>query len=168
MMVLEAVIFAIMILLALILVTNLSPINKSSVDSYSNQLKILADDSIRTLDSLYISERANSNYQDSSFLGSRLVEYIMLNDTKNATIYFDNSLPDNVRYNIYLSNNEETICWYNGEEGIGKLGSVSKANYLLVIPFVFDQSRGGYKNSMIIPGYLGTNYIFTLEVWEIL
>jgi len=168
MMVLEAVIFAIMILLALILVTNLSPVKKSSVDSYSNQLKILADDAIRTLDNLDESDYASLNYGAGTFLSSRLVEYIALNDTTNTSSYFDKALPDNVRYNIYISNNEETICWYNGEEGFGKLGDVSKSNFVLAVPSVLNESLGGYQDHEIIPGYSGFNYIFILEMWEIL
>ncbi len=167
MMVLESVIFAIMILLALILITSLSPVKKSTVDSYSNQLKIIADDSIRSLDSLKTSNRISEELSGVLF-GSRLVEYISLNDTTNATEYFDKSLPDNVEYNIYISNNEKTILWYGGEAGIGKLGDVSRSEYLLVIPYVFNESFGGYKNESIIPGYNGVDYIFILEVWEIL
>ena len=170
MIVLEAILFAIMILLALIVISNISPAPQATINRYSNQLKIWADDSIRALDSM----RVSSEYRidnNTYFYESRLVQYIVLNDTYNATIFFNNSLPSDVGYNIYISNNNDTVMWYNGEKFWGgKIGEVSRAKFIVTIDYDkwIDVSVTPYKNREIISGYKGNEYIFVLEVWNIL
>lgn len=167
MIVLEAVFFAIMILLSLILISNIAPSPQSTINRYSNQLKILSDDSIRLLDNT----PTDIKFEDRAppFYNSRLVQYIALNDTQNASYFFNASLPDDVGYNIYVSNVQEEILWYNGEKFLGgKIGEVSRAKYPVVILYEkWVEMLGIYSNG-IIPGYTDNEYTIILEAWNIL
>jgi hypothetical protein len=163
MVLLEAVFFTIMVLLSLIMIFNISPPSQSTINRYSNQLKILADDSLRMLDNI------PPTISDALFHNSLLVQYIVLNDTKNITYFLNSSLPSDVGYNLYISNGENSILWYNGENFWGgKLGEVSRANYLVLANYNWVNASDSYPSKEIIPGYKGNEYIVVLEVWNIL
>jgi hypothetical protein len=163
MVLLEAVFFTIMVLLSLIMIFNISPPSQSTINRYSNQLKILADDSLRVLDNM------PSDISYMLFHNSLLVQYVVLNDVKNMSSFLNSSLPVDVGYNIYISNIKDNILWYNGENFWGgKLGEVSRANYHILANYNWVNGSGMYYNGEIIPGYRGDEYIVVLEVWNIL
>lgn len=163
MMVLEAILFSIMLILALIFIYQLSPPSVSTKTRYLNQLKILSDDAVRTLDQL-------SSTYDPINIPSLLVEYILLNDTVNASIYFRSVLPYDVGFNIYVGNTNQTVLWYEGGWG-EKTDSVTRSNHIFVLSN--NKLRGAlsinnYLKGQIISGYTDCEYIFILETWVIL
>jgi len=108
MMVLESVIFAITILVALVFLYQLSP--TSTVSSiYTDTLKVKGDDALQTL---YNDEV--SDVLPEGFPKSKLIFYLITEDY-NALILsnLQHMLPSNTVYNIYVSNGTKTVFWYN-------------------------------------------------------
>jgi len=98
--IMESIITATILIISLFFVYALTT---PPLSTYSpNQLSVLGDETLRNLDLLY------TNYD--IFHNSRLVEYVILNDTKNLTDFLSLNLPDTVAYNLYL---------YNDSAGLG-------------------------------------------------
>jgi len=75
------------------------------------QMKILGDDSLRTLDNLPVDNQTDTE----KYHNSTLVEYIAKNDTANLTKFLNLSLPETVSYNIYLRTvSERSSIYYMG------------------------------------------------------
>lgn len=153
-MVLEAVTFAVVILIALIFALSFTPKPMVKNLSYTNKIKILANDALRSIDTLGVE----------GYFGSMLVKCIATNDKDELTYLLNLSLPSYVSYNIYVGNGERYVKWYDGEKGFGKIGNVARAHRIIVIPP--SMFSPGYRP---IPGY-GYNdtecvYDVVLEVW---
>lgn len=158
MMVIESILFSIMVILSLMFVSNISPPSRVSSSLPVDQLKILGDDALRTID------KTTPTPAD-SYLGSSLVKYILEKDVFSLTNLLNSLLPD-ISYNLYLSNGIETIKWYDGEVLTGgKHGAVSKSHMIIILPL--DWIDPDIYPDGIITDYDGVVYDFILEMWYI-
>jgi len=108
MMVLESVIFAITILVALVFLYQLAPTSTVS-NTYTNDLKIKGDDAFQTL---YNDEIIDPLPQ--YFPKSKLIFYLITDNYKGLILSnLQNMLPPNTMYNIYISNGTKTVFWRN-------------------------------------------------------
>ena len=108
MMVIESVIFAITILLALVFLYQISPTSTVS-STYTNDLKIKGDDALRTL---YNDEV--TTYLPQGFPKSKLVYYLISDDYHGLIeSNLKNMLPRTTMFNIYISNGTRTVFWCN-------------------------------------------------------
>ena len=162
MMIIESVLFSIMVLMALLFVSQLSPPSKVYASTSSDQLKILGDDALRSIDKR---SPGGGLGQIGLYSTSSLTKYIATNDVDSLTAYLDALLPNNVNYNISISNGTKTINWYNGEEaGNVKVGDISVAHCIILInKEAIDGTE--YVNKQIIEDYDGYIYEVILEMW---
>lgn len=106
MMVIESVIFAITILLALVFLYQLSPTSTVS-NTYTNDLKIKGDDALRTL----YNDEVIANLPQ-GFPKNKLTYYLISDNYDGfITSNLQNMLPSNTMYNIYISNGTKTVFW---------------------------------------------------------
>jgi hypothetical protein len=106
MMVIESVIFAITVLLALVFLYQMSPTSTVS-NTYTNDLKIKGDDALRTL----YNDQVTTDLPQ-SFPKSKLIYYLISDDYDSLiTSNLQNMLPSNTMYNIYISNGTQTVFW---------------------------------------------------------
>ena len=135
MLIIESVLFAIMIFMALFFVYQLSPTPATSADISSDQLKIIGDDALRAIDN-------SPPESPGAYHNSKLVKFIANNEVGNFTSYLDTVLPDYVGYNIYLSGTSladesktATDIWYDGEYAVfgDKIGNVAVCHILIVV-----------------------------------
>lgn len=127
MLVLEAVLFAVMVFTALFFIFQLSPSPAIDADLSSDQLKILGDDALRTIDK-------TTPETPGSYYNSKLVKFVANNEKGNFTGLLNLVLPDYVGYNIHLSDGVNATIWYNGEEVSGeKVGLVTRSHRIIVV-----------------------------------
>jgi len=89
------------------------------------QMKILGDDSLRTLDNLPVDNQTDAE----KYHNSTLVEYVAKNDTANFTKFLNLSLPETVSYNIYLRTiSERSFIYYMGTP----IGETAVAHRIIV------------------------------------
>ena len=157
MLIIEVIIFSIMILTTLFFITQLSPTPVSTTDISQNKLKILADDTLRTIDSTPL-----KNY----LFNSLLCMHVGLNDPISLANYLNTSFSSTSSFNgfnIYIGNGNNTILWYNGEKYFGKkTGEVIRSHRFIVLYYLFDEC---YPKKEIIPSYDGCIYDVILEIW---
>ena len=158
MMVIESILFAGMVLLALIFVYQLSPPSTISTDKYSNQLRILGNDALRSIDKTSPSDVYNYT--------SRLVELVATKNMDNLTTILNSILPDYVSYNIFITDGNNTVVLYDGDVLGEKIGTVARANRILAID-QNDVDTTAYPGGEIIPSYNGCLYDLILEMWYI-
>jgi len=160
MLIIEVIIFSIMILSTLLFITQLSPPPLSSTDISSNKLKILSDDTLRTIDSMPISD-AYERYT------SPIGQCIALNDRTTFSNYVEYTLLGNKYqgYNIYVGNGIEKRIWIDKTENFGKpYGEIARSQRLVVIyPETIDPDS--WANQRIIQGYDGCVYNVIMEIW---
>jgi hypothetical protein len=164
MMIVEAVLFSIMVIMALIFVNQLSPPSRISATISSDQLKILGDDALRSIDKVTIPELI-------AYSGSSLVKYIAKNDKENLAEYLNSLLPSQVKYNIYISDGNETIKWYDAEleEKVAIVGTISRSHYIIVIrdeEITKDYKMDGAENRFV-EHPIGCVYEVILEMWYV-
>jgi len=109
MMVIEVVIFAAMVFLALIFLYQLSPSSTLS-DQYTNELKTWGDDALYSIAQSLPPEPFKS-YPD--YPDSKLVHYLIANDYSGLTTDLNDIFPPTVLYNIWISNGTNSIFWCN-------------------------------------------------------
>ena len=158
MMVIESILFAGMVLLALIFVYQLSPPSTISTDKYSNQLRILGNDALRSID--------KSSPVDVYNYTSRLVELVATKNMDNLTTLLNSIIPDYVSYNVFITDGNNTVVLYDGDVLGGKIGIVARANRILVID-PNDVDTTSYPGGEIIPDNSGCLYDLILEMWYI-
>jgi hypothetical protein len=147
MLVYEAIVCAALLALAVFFVYQMHPPMMQST-IYSNQLKILGDDALRSLGA----------YPSKNYSGySLLEEYIIDNNTANFTKFLNSTFPATVGYSIYISNGTVEQIWYNGSVG-GIFGLVTRSHYIIAIDPDLSQP---------IPNYTGSVYDVILEMWQI-
>jgi len=149
MMVLEAITFSVMVIIALLFVAELSPTPSFVPSSSRAELKTLARDAL-----IAIEHQQVTDYQNF------LVECIAENDRDSLSYYLNLSLPPSTYYNIYISNGSKTTLWYNGEAIVGgKFGDVVRVHRI----FYYEGTITGIDGVT-----LGGNiYEFILEVWRL-
>ena len=113
MMVLESVLFAIIILVALVFLYQLSPTSTVS-NTYTNDLKIKGDDALRTLYNDEVEKEDLHEDFPQGFPKNKLVYYLITDDYYHFIISnLHSMLPPSTMYNIYISNGTKTIFWCN-------------------------------------------------------
>lgn len=190
MMVLEAIIFAITVLLSLVFLYQLSP--ASTVEyKYTTDLKLQGDDALRSLNNAPIPAAAN---YPRDFPSNKLVYYLITNNYSNFITDLNSMLPKTVDYNLYISNGTTTIFWchsnYNPpspipEEPLKTIEPVSKSHYVIAIDplyrtnetFIFSHEvqqgkygsneRSDLDHSDAFGGYSGSSYDVIVELWSI-
>jgi hypothetical protein len=169
--VLEAIIFSIMVFMALIFIYQLEPPERVSSEKYSNQLRIQGTDALRSIDQQYISMDYNHSLnQVEQCYSSTLVKYIMNKDVTNLTNSLDNLLPSSVLgYNIYLDNGTNSYLWYNGEEFFPKIDRITKASRIIVSTWNYSLYKFEQKHTFDneFDTFISNNHIFSvvLEMW---
>jgi len=170
--VLEAIIFSIMVFMALIFIYQLEPPERVSTEKYSNQLRIQGTDALRSIDAMYTvcDKDLTENYSIVCY-NSMLVNCIVNHNTYNLTLLLDELLPKSVLgYNIYLDNGTYSTLWYNGEEFYPKIGRVTKTSRIIVSSHNYSKYK--YEEKSILPNayetFLANNHVFNvvLEMWS--
>lgn len=112
MMMLEAIFFAITVVIALILLFQMSPTSIQSGSQSSNELKRMGDNALSTIyaETQYIKPLIDPEYVTNN-PSSKLVVCIITNDYIELTDSINNILPDSALYNIYISNGIKTVFW---------------------------------------------------------
>ncbi len=175
MMVLEVILFATMVFLALIFLYQLTP-SSTQQDEYTNELKNWGDDALY---SLYNAQTPSPfiNYPD--YPRQKLVHYFVSNDYTSLTTDLDSILPPTVLYNIYLSNGSQMAFWCNSFADnttvLPVIHPVTICHYYITIDSCylqdFPDSANVYLNNDhciirdLFPGYTGETYDVILEMW---
>lgn len=190
MMVLEAIIFAITVLISLIFLYQLSP--SSTVENkYTNELKLQGDDALRSLSKAPINNYAN---YPPYYPSNKLVNYLITNNYSGFISDLNNMLPKTVDYNIYISNGTKTIFWCHSNyksqlsiptEPMKTIEPVSKSHYIIGIDqlyrnnathiFSYEVNEGKYctnrsdldNTTLAFGNYIGSSYDVILEMWSI-
>ncbi|MCD6237009.1 MAG: hypothetical protein J7K13_03550 [Thermoplasmata archaeon] len=157
MLVYEAIVCAVLLAVAVFFVYQMQPPTIQST-TYSNRLKILGDDALRSLDS-YPSDRYNGY--------SLLEEYIIDNNTANFTEFLNLTLPQIVAqmgsYNIYISNGTLSVLWIGSNSE--KFGLITRSHRLVAISS--DELQQNPYLYQHFQGYNGCVYDVILEMWQI-
>jgi hypothetical protein len=170
MLILEVIIFSITMLIALIFVYQLSAPIPVVEDRYSNNLKILGDDVLRTLSKKTVSSKPMDYPQD--VLSDYLIQDDFDNFTSNLNVFFG----DSVFYNIYVSNGTKTIFWCSStgdETKLDSFGDISVSHRLISINPHFINTTNPWTNScklynnFVYEGYNGSTYNIILKMWYI-
>ena len=124
MLVYEVITFAILLIISVIFVYQLTPQTYSTSTRSSDELAIIGYDTLRSLDKLpypYV-----SNYPGS------LKSYLS-DETKSEEFFWllNHSLPSFVDYNVYVSYGNVTKQWPTSPDPKIKYGSISCANYII-------------------------------------
>jgi len=188
MMVLESVIFAITVMIALAFLVQLSPTSIQQSSESTTDLKILGDDALTSLsiEPLNLKDRRETRGDETNNPASKLAVAIIVNDydaiigTLNEDI-----LPDYAfyQYNIYISNGTVTKFWcsYQGNTTApaDRIGDeqVAVSHYIISIdPKHLDNFgdgiyEGGAGESDIwqyFQDYEGATYDVILELWTMI
>lgn len=190
MMVLESIIFAIIILLSLVFLFQLSP-SSTVGEKYTNTLKIRGDDALR---SLYTDPANNTSGYPLDYPSNKLVYYPITNNYTNFTRDLNKTLPDTVMYNIWISNGIKTIFWCNSfaetTAPLQAIGSITTSHYFIAIDPTYRTNKTGIFSGKYIQGrhsddgydinprsdldhysafkgYEGSTYDVILEMWQI-
>ena len=112
MMVLESILFAITVVVALAFLVQISPTSIQGSSQSSNELKILGDDALDTIyaETLHIIDNPGGGYTTNNPT-SKLAVCIITNDYTELTGSLSSILPETVLYNIYVSNGPKTVFW---------------------------------------------------------
>jgi hypothetical protein len=108
MMVLEAVVFAITVIISLIFLYQMSPTTTQSVQQTS-ELKIRGDIALETLYKQEVEHLTDSSLHPREFPKNKLVYYLITNETHNLVSDIRSMLPGNVKFNVYVSNGTDKI-----------------------------------------------------------
>jgi len=180
MMVLEVIFFAVMVLLSLVFIYQLSPSSIVS-NKYTNNLKIIGDDALH---SLY--NDAPTGDFPAGYPSSKLIHYLITNAYGSMISDLNNMLPPTVMYNIYITNiTNETINMFwcnsfgNPSEALENIGAVTIShcitsidpNFLLPIGDVMFRNSGSndiykYLNRPLEED-MDSTYDVRLEMWYI-
>jgi hypothetical protein len=118
MMVLESIFFAIMVVVALTFLIQISPTSIQSAAQVSNDLKTLGDDALDALyaETLHVNSSTSPGIETNT-PSNKLAVCIITNRYYAVTDSINSSLPVTAQYNIYISNGTKTIFWCNSTGG---------------------------------------------------
>lgn len=112
MMVLESILFAITVVVALAFLVQISPTAIQGSTQSTNDLKLLGDDA---LDAIYAETQHIKSGTGLAYVTnnptSKLAVCIIVNDYQSIIDSLNSILPDTVLYNIYVSNGTKTVFW---------------------------------------------------------
>jgi len=176
MMMIEAVLFAVMVLVAISFISELSPPAVVS-HRYSNNLKIWGDNALRSMDKgINASFVIPQNYPNNTLCFYLITNsYIDFIDTFGKDSRLSNS---SVMYNVYISNGTKTIFWCSS---IGSnttpllpVGTVCMSHKIVSIdPSFFNQStptqlfsaNNPIDQAFVQQGYNKSSYDVIIELW---
>ena len=165
-MVLESVLFAVTLIIALIFLYQLSP-SSTEVYQYTSNLKIQGDDALR---SLYTGLVDNFYEYSFDFPSNKLV-YYLINDNYSLFISdLNDMLPLSIEYNIYISNGIKTVFWCNSYEDtsniLEKIEPVTTCHYIIGIAPEYLKT---YDSDLYddFQNYDGSSYDLILELWSL-
>ncbi len=188
MMVLESVIFAITVMIALAFLVQLSPTSIQQSSESTTDLKILGDDALTSLsiEPLNLKDRGPTMKNPTNNPANKLAVAIIVNDYDAIIDTLNNEILPTYAgyfYNIYISNGTVTKFWcnYTGhtdehDEPETRTGDkqVTVSHYIVAIDpehlynFGDDIYEGGAGKSDIwqyFQGYEGATYDVILELW---
>ena len=151
MMVLEAIAFALLMIISILFVYQLSPSSYFYRSAPTNQLTIMANDVLRSIGN---KNASLSGYQN------MLAQLVGEGEISELTYIINQSLPDFVYYNLYVGNGSNYTLLYSDEDVIGgRFGEVSRGFSVIYL----DKSVTG-KDGVTVDGDI---YEVVLEVWKI-
>ena len=146
-MILEIIFFATVVILALVLVYQLSP---SSVvtNKYTTELRETGDNALRS-----ISQDDPSEEQGSGYPSSKLVDYLITNAYHSMVADLHTFLPSTVLYNIYVADETQIKFWCNSlgetvfDDALEPIDPVTVSHCIVTIDplFLTDFSDGHYQ-----------------------
>lgn len=186
-MIIEAIIFAIFMILSLIFLYTIAPTGTVS-NVYADTQKVQADDAVQTM-----LENYSINTEYDNYPLNELTHYIAKNDYQNLTSRLNNLLSSNAHFNIYIANSSKSMFWCNSStnayETISKNAkplqttkSIVVSSHIIAIPHIFRDNNdffsdkyyhnGRYHDdkcdlSNKFNGYDSSVYTFVLELWEV-
>ena len=175
MLMIEAVLFAAMVLIAISFVSQLAPPAVVS-HRYTNNLKVWGDGSLLRMYNTGINDTLPYNYPNnmlSYFLINNSYDYFIDNFSKDPRISHSA-----VMYNVYISNGTKTIFWCSSNGDIAKpltsIGIVSRSHRIISIDPVLLNSSASSRwfstnnplyNSFVQEGYNESTYDILVELW---
>ena len=187
-MIIEAIIFAIFMILSLIFLYTIAPTGTVS-NVYTDSQKVQADDAVQTM-----LENYSINTEYDNYPLNELTHYIVKNDYSNLTSRLNDLLSSNAHFNIYIANSSKSMFWCNSSannyETISKNAkplqttkSIVISSHIVAIPHIFRDNmnslfsndyyhNGKYYNdkcdlSNKFDNYNSSVYTFILELWEV-
>jgi len=189
MMVLESVIFAITVIIALAFLVQLSPTSIQQSSELITNVKVLGDDALTSLSIDWLDIRSEVKKRETNNPTSKLTVAIITNDYEEVIDTLnDEILPEYAPYfyNIFVSNGTVTKFWCsstgNTADPIPRTGDeqVVVSHYIIAIDpihmYMFGDSvddpiyKGGTGESDIwkyFQDYEGSTYDIILELWTI-
>jgi len=188
MMVLESVIFAITVMIALAFLVQLSPTSIQQSSESTTNLKILGDDALTSLsiESLNLKNREGAMERSTNNPASKLDVAIIVNDYDAVIDTLNNEiLPEYAPYfyNIFISNGTHTKFWCSStgdptDGPIPRTGDeqVAVSHYIVAIDPVhmymfgdeiYDGGNGESDIWQYFHQYEGATYDVILELWTI-
>lgn len=174
MMIMEAVLSAVIILIALIFLYQLSPTSTVS-NTYTNDLKIKGDNALQSLYNNEVSEDGVPG----DFPKGKLTYYLITNDYQSlVSSNLKNMLPPTTIFNIYISNGTTTVLWCNSSLGnstpLKLIEPITISHYMVSIhPDFLTEFDTLYKNDgksalyNTFATYEGSTYDVILEMCNI-
>jgi hypothetical protein len=188
-MTIEVVIFAILIILSLIFLYQLTP-TVTVTNIYSNEIKVEGDSVLKIMNNNNtINEVSYDNYPL-----NELSHLIVTNDYENLTYRINELLHIDVQFNIWIANSTESIFWCNSSfndyqtvspdaEPLKSTGSVVTSTCLVGIdPYFINNTNNIFPNDYYHQGryysdrcdldfkfnnYSNSEYVVILEMWSI-
>ncbi len=165
MLVLETILFAVTIILALIFLYQLSP-SSTEANKYSSTIKILGDDTLRMIYNDFNEEKNIST----------LADFLINNRYGSMRTELDSMLPSTVLYNIYVGNGTKTVFWCASIVGVTSplptIEPVTICHHTVAIdPKLLDGTILGYGPSDLVDNggpfanYMGSTYDVIIEMW---
>ena len=186
MMVLESVIFAITVIIALAFLLQLSPTSIQQSSESITDVKILGDDALMSLstETFYIREWKQSLRTPTNNPTSQLAVAIITNNYDEIIDTLNNEiLPEYTPYfyNIYISNGTKTVFWCSStgdtDEPVSRTGDeqVAVSHHIIAIDpehlhmFHEDMYKDGTESDIwqSFQDYEGSTYDVILELWTI-
>lgn len=175
MLMIEAVLFSIMVLVAISFISQLSPPAVVS-HRYSNNLKIWGDNVLLGMYNKGINDTIPVSYPNNT------LSYYLINNSHDR--FVENFSKDpriskaSVMYNVYISNGTKTIFWVNSQSDtsgpLTPIGSVSKSHRLVSIdpsiiyqtePDKWFSSYNPINESFVNLGYNQSTYDILVDLW---
>ncbi len=166
MLVIEAIIMATIVLMALVFLYQLS--TPATIPVETEQLNIQAENALEILNTQTISTLEHSYYNyPEGYMPSRLAHLLYINDTAGLTTQLNSLLPSNTDYQIYLAN-QSSITLLTKKTQDTPMPPEIKTSSTLLLPIHHQIAMQQNTDS----AQMGINsiqntYDFILEVWYI-
>jgi len=158
MMVLEAVVFAITVIISLIFLYQMSPTTTQSVQQTS-ELKIRGDIALETLykqEVEHLTDQTDSFPHPREFPKNKLVYYLITNDNHNLVRDIRSMLPGNVKFNVYVSNGTDKTFLtssFVSDKPVILVDPIAVSHYFISIhPQFFNATKFGGDDGIVPAG----------------